>query len=108
MTETRTISKGDAEFLSCFDSPDERAIAGDWAFEAKSHIRRSRWVDHYWLVLRHSDGTTWGIKYSDGLTEYQENDYPWDSHYEGSPDDLLELVRLYPYEVTTTEYSDVP
>lgn len=62
-----------------------------------------RWHERYWMLLRDSDGATWGVKYGVGLTEDQEDDLPWD-HRRGP----LPLVRLYPHEVRRVEYRTEP
>lgn len=94
--ETRTIDPDDAEALQC---ADDGSLAGEWAKAADQHKSSHRLCDRFWLVLRHSDGTYWGLAYYIGKAEMQEHDLPWEK-----TDSPLELTRLYPHEVTSVEY----
>ena len=62
-----------------------------------------RWEREHTLVLKHDDGTFWGIDYRTGLTEMQENSYPWRPSYGDRPE-TLELRRMEPETVTTVRY----
>jgi hypothetical protein len=97
MAETKTIDPQHAADL--FDSSDGE-IAGPWTRKGIQHRRTSRWEEHYWLVVADEDGATWGLPYSQGLTEIQETEWPW----EKNDDDPLPLVRLFPCEVVKVEY----
>jgi hypothetical protein len=87
----------DGEFI------DTWARIGNEEDDPKS--RTSRWHERYWLLLRDEDGATWGLEYGVGLTEDQENDYPWEQYGTERP---LPLTRLYAHEVTTIEWSTKP
>lgn len=88
------------------------AFSGDgtvehgWTRVAREESGFSRWHRNYTLVLKDpDDGLFWGLLYSVGATEEQENDYPWMGKSAGEP---IELVRLYPHPVTRVEYRTEP
>lgn len=99
-TETRLIDPDDAEILHMLD---DGTPEGPWTKAAEQHVSEHRWYDRYWLVLRHEDGTHWGLKYDVGKTENQETEWPWEV-----TEDPLELTRLYPREVIRIEYGTAP
>jgi hypothetical protein len=71
--------------------------------------RQSRWHQRYWLIVRDHEDACWGLGYGIGLTEMQENDFPWDPGYGAAdPNKMLPLTRLYPHSVTTTVYKTEP
>jgi hypothetical protein len=82
---------------------DTAVTVGPWTFVGKQWIRESRWHNWYWLIVRDEDGQHWGLEYGDGLTESQENEWPWDD-----ADGDLKLAPLYPHQVTKTEYRQTP
>jgi hypothetical protein len=84
-----------------YDADNFGETVGPWAYVGKQHIRQSRWHDWYWLIVRDEDGNCWGLQYGDGLTEEQENEWPWQED-----DGDLKLVALYPHQVTKTEYRE--
>lgn len=96
--ETRTISAYDAEMLA-HTSPD--MSSGPWTYVAEQEEGSSWWSSHHTLVVRHEDGSYWGLHYEMGLTEYQEHEYPWEGVDE---DEQVPLTRLFPREFTTVEY----
>lgn len=98
--ETRTIDPDDAMQLEC---ADDGSPVGEWTKSADQHKSEHRWYDRFWLVLRHKDGTYWGLTYDIGKTEMQDHALPWEK-----TDSPLELTRLYPHEVTSVEYSTRP
>jgi hypothetical protein len=60
---------------------------------------QTRW--HRWnsLILRDTtDSTYWAIDWREGLTENQEDIYPW------SGSDTAEAYQVYPHEKVTVEY----
>lgn len=97
---TATITAQDAADL--YDC-DDGATAGPWTRAGTQHIRQSRWHDMYYLVVRDEAGQHWGLVYGDGLTEYQDNEWPWEYS-----DDPLPLTRLYPHEVIKVEFRCQP
>lgn len=61
---------------------------------------QGRWHEKFWMVLREdAAGETWGVRYGVGLTENQEDDYPWDRATEP-----IKLTRLDRHERTVVEY----
>ena len=88
-----------------FEYDDDQEYEG-WIRVGVQHIRTSRWEERYWLVVADTDGAQWGVEYGEGLTEYQETIYPWDEDWRMASD--LPLVRLYPHEVTKTEWRKTP
>ena len=85
-----------------YDS-DDGELVGPWTRIGEQHVRTSRWMEHYWLVLSDENGQHWGVPYELGLTESQDNDFPWEE-----TDEPLALTRLYPHEVTRIEYHTEP
>lgn len=96
----RTIDPGDAGDLYC---RDDGSPVGEWVKAGEQFIDEHRWYDEYWLVLRHEDGTYWGLQYEVGKTEMQETTMPWKGTH--AP---LSLTRLYPHEVTGGGYRTTP
>lgn len=99
----KTISAGVASDL--FYKANGNEIDG-WVRVADQYISVRRWESHHWLVLAEVAGKeTWGLEYSKGLTEMQDNTFPW----EGADDSAqLPLTRLYPRTVTTVVYDPTP
>lgn len=95
-----TITAATAEHLC--DCVRDGGVCDGWTrIDGGAPNRTTRWHERYWLVLRDRAGDLWGLDYGVGLTEYQEDDLPW----EGAADDKpLPLVRLTAREVTTTVY----
>lgn len=85
------------------EAPDEPITVGPWTLVDIGEADQGRWHERYHLVLRDEDGQHWGLRYGIGLTENQEDDLPWED-----ADRPLPLVRLYPREVTRTEWRRVP
>lgn len=97
---TRTITPEDAEDLAFADNGD---MAGEWCREADVLVDTSRWMERRTLVLRHDDGTVWGIDYARGLTENQDSSYPWRDA--AGP---LHPRRLYRTEQVVVRYTTTP
>lgn len=96
----RTIAAGIAEELSYLKNGES---AGDWCREADIPAGTGRWLEQRILVLRHDDGTLWGLDYARGLTEEQESELPWrDAHR------ALPLTRLYRLEQIEVRYATSP
>jgi hypothetical protein len=73
-----------------------------WRYVTRQEDRMSRWHILYDVILeRTSDGTFWAFCYRMGLTENQENWYPWEDGKEVS------LTRMKAVERTITEYQEV-
>lgn len=97
---TRTITPEDAEDLA--DTSDGN-MAGEWCREADVLVDTGRWREERTLVLRHDDGTVWGLDYARGLTENQDSSYPW-----RDADGPLNLRRLHRTERIVVRYSNTP
>ena len=83
---------------------DEQDHAHGWTVLGSSPSGRDgRWHERYWMLLRNEAGETYGVEYGVGLTEDQEDDYPWSW---GTSD--IPLLRLYPHTVTTVKYRTKP
>lgn len=78
-------------------------LDGFWEYIADQDEGDSRWHHNHLMVIRDPDGQHWGLRYRIGLTEEQENEYPWDGSNE-----RLELLRLYRHEVRKVEYRTEP
>jgi hypothetical protein len=99
-TEPRTIDPADAEDLAY---ASDGAMAGVWCRETDLRGDSGRWMEHHTLVLRHDDGTVWGLDYAQGLTEYQDSDLPWRDA--AGP---IKLRRLYRTEQIVARYTTSP
>lgn len=87
------------------DAGDEE---GGFALVTIIDVGSRRWESDHTLVLRRlSDDTLWGIDYSQGLTENQDNTYPWAPDYRDPPETVV-ATRLYPHEVTVISYRYTP
>lgn len=93
---TKTIDPSDAQDLMW---NEDGTTFDDWTRLTDILKETRRWYESRILVLRHADGSVWGLNYSKGMTEQQESEYPWDDLAGPVP-----LTRLYPHEVTTIEY----
>lgn len=96
-----TITPADAAALH---EGEDGATAGPWTRVGEYHYDTGRWTERWWLVIADADGALWGARYEIGLTEDQENTYPWygdDAH-------PARLTRLYPHTVTQTVYRTRP
>lgn len=106
-----TITAAQAEELYSDGEGQHGDTVDDWTLVGESHdhpTRQSRWHQRYWLIVRDADGATWGLGFGIGLTEYQENDFPWEG-WAGKPGTReLELTRLYPHTITRVEYRTRP
>lgn len=96
--EPRTISAHDAEMLA-FTSP--QMSSGPWTYVAEQDSGSSRWASHHRLVVRHDDGSFWGLSYSLGLTEMQDHTLPWE---DAEDDEQLRLTQVFPHTKTIVEY----
>lgn len=98
----KTIDPQHAADLHDEQEPD--ATAGPGTFVAVHPVRKTRWEEVLWLVVRETaTGDLYGLEYREGLTEEQETTYPWDEH----DDAPLPLVALTAHEVTTVDYREV-
>lgn len=67
-----------------------------------------RWQTHHTMILRRAaDDTLWGVSYSLGLTEMQDNTYPWRGEYSDPPETVV-ATRVYPHTKLVTEYWYTP
>jgi hypothetical protein len=83
------------------DPESERFLHGYTVLGSVESGNTGRWHERYWMVLRDdADGSVWGVEYGVGLTENQEDDYPWERGG-GKP---IPLVRLDRRERTVVEY----
>jgi hypothetical protein len=78
--------------------------AGDWTRVTDVEGDSGRWEQHHTLVIRHKDGQHYGIRYSIGLTEYQDSTFPWKGDGWNPAPESVPVFRLYPHEVTRIEY----
>lgn len=98
----KTITRADLETL--FWTDEEVAgwkRSGGNECDSSCYVRTSRWHDIYWLVLEDASGDLWGVTWESGLTEYQDDIYPWDMLL---PDAELKLTPLEQCEVTKIVY----
>jgi hypothetical protein len=111
MTDENRITIKAADAAELYSDMEGRPgdTSGPWTLvintEDAPHSRTSRWHEKYWLVVHNAEGDAYGLEYGIGLTENQEDYFPW----EGVSDDLeLPLTRLYAHTVTTVVYRREP
>ncbi len=110
---SKRITAGEAEELYADGEGEHGDVVGDWTLVGGSldhKHRESRWHQRYWLIVRDAAGELYGLDFGMGLTESQENDFPWPSYVDRSipADRELKLTRLYRHEVTRVEYWTTP
>jgi hypothetical protein len=97
------ITKQEAEFL--FEGGE---LVGEWEYVVQQEGDSHRWHTGWTLVLRHiPTGELWGLEYETGLTENQENSYPWDDG-RNSAYLPMKLKRLHPHTKVITAYERFP
>lgn len=79
------------------------------SFEGWTHVDEEQGDDRRWyrtnmVVLRGPDGMTYAFDYEEGLTENQENMYPWGDRYDKNPPEEIDVYRVIPVEITKTEW----
>ena len=97
---TKTIPADVAAYL--FESSDGERHEGWTRVTEYDFGAYSRWLKPRWLVVTEGDGL-FGVEFAYGKTEMQEHEFPWRDH----PDKPIELIRLVPEVVTTTQYKQV-
>lgn len=107
-----TIHAAAAEELYADGEGEDGDTVDGWTLVggAQDHKeRQSRWHQRYWLIVRDHEDACWGLSYGLGLTEMQEDDFPWDPGYgTPDPDKALPLTRLYPHTITRVAYRTRP
>jgi hypothetical protein len=105
---SKRITAGEAEELYADGEGENGDVVGDWTLVGGSFDhkhRESRWHQRYWLLVRNKQGQIYGVDFGIGLTEDQEDEFPW----RGRPDDHgLSMTRLHPHTVTRVEYRSTP
>ena len=81
---------------------------GPWRKEADQDLGSGRWDRHMWLVFSDEDGHYWSVEYSLGLTENQENEFPWtkDMWTQKRPS-TVEAFRVVPRIETVVHFDKV-
>lgn len=75
---------------------------GYWTCVARQEDDMLRWTMRYICILKHTESETfWGFYYEMGLTERDDNVFPWDNV---PPDRMIELFELHPRERVVVEY----
>ncbi len=97
-----TIDAAAAEMLAF---AKDGTTENGWTKVTREQDEHSRWHRNYTLVLKDTAERFWGLLYSVGATEEQENEMPWVGL---SDDEQIDLIRLYPHTVTTTVYKTKP
>lgn len=91
----RNYKSEDLRNLLYDDGPDNLTV-----LQNKQHAS-GRWSSHHYLVfLDATDNTMWGVSYSQGLTEYQD-EQPFDHA------DEQVCHQVEPYQVTITKYREI-
>lgn len=90
-----------AEYL-CF------AEAGDtdeeWTKVASLEGDDHRWWREMTEVFTAPDGALWAYDWKSGLTENQENEFPWEAGYNQEAPTEIEMYSVKPVVKTVTEY----
>jgi hypothetical protein len=105
---SKRITAGEAEELYADGEGEHGDVVGDWTLVggALDHEhRQSRWHQRQWLIVRNRAGEFYGLDFGVGLTEDQEDEFPWRDR---PTDHGLSMTRLYPHEVTRVEYRSTP
>lgn len=79
-----------------------------WRVVAKEEGGDRRWMRGVSIYLQHGeDGPFYVLKYDKGLTENQDNEYPWRASWGNKPEKVT-IDRVYPttktVQVTTWSY----
>jgi hypothetical protein len=88
-----------------FDSDDGDVVDG-WTRVTDQEGDDGRWYRYHTLVVQDPTGRYWGIDYSMGLTENQDNDFPWKPDYQPPPE-FIDIVEMYGLEITTTVWKEM-
>lgn len=93
------ISGEDAESLTDIDIGK---TVGQYQKVDEVHLEIGRWSQYRRVVFEY-DGTLYAFDYALGLTEMQENDYPW-FDWGGRDYNDVEVFRVSIYAKTVFEY----
>lgn len=66
-----------------------------------------RWQQHMETVVLRPDNTYWVIQWENGLTENQDNTWPWENYMVPSELKDVEIHQVRPVAVETTSWVDV-
>ena len=105
MSDTRTITADQADEILDAADCDPGETAGDFTYITILESSQRRWMQGITIVVSDPDGNFWGLDYDRGLTEEQDNEYPWRGY--GGPRDV-DMRRLYAHQVVTTVYKTTP
>lgn len=104
---TGTQGKGhrlmDVDLAEDLFSNRDGTTIGEWTKVTEQREDSGRWMEYFTLILKHEDGTFWGISFARGLTESQESEYPWRPGY-GEERGPVELSQVSPRQVVSTIY----
>jgi hypothetical protein len=96
--EIGSETAGQLYFLA--DGDNESEIVNGFQSITTEYLENSRWTGRYRLIIRRvADGALFAIDYGLGLTEYQDDDLPWEAcgTVAARPvDEVQRMVTTYP------------
>ena len=82
---------------------------GEWKRITKIEGDKGRWRQSMKLIIqRASDDTYWSFNYQVGLTENCDHSFPWRAGWSTAEVSPVRINRVYPHDVTTTEWRSKP
>lgn len=73
-----------------------------WSWKAQEDGEDRRWSRANLTILAGPDGNYWGFYWEEGLTENQENEYPWGSSMRTVATGDIEVETYKPKEIKAT------
>jgi hypothetical protein len=99
---TRKINADLVEILFESNPGDEHL---DWSKLDDVHISNGRWESWNWLILEDPQGLLWAVPYGLGLTENQDNTYPWKGDgWCPTPPETVTAFQVVPRTKVVIEY----
>jgi arylamine N-acetyltransferase len=77
--------------------------ADGWTKVGEQEGDDGRWTRTISVVVLDPEHNLWAFDYQQGLTENQDNDYPWMRWYSEDPDEI-EVYAVRPHVITVTEW----
>lgn len=82
----------------------EGAVVDGFRSVKDMYLDSGRWESHHWMVVEEIETNNfYAIEYSVGLTENQDNSFPWRPSYGDKPA-TVEAFRVNPKPVVTMVY----
>lgn len=91
------------DLVDMSDDDEDDQVDG-WAWVAEVEGGEGRWERHMQTVLKGPDGGYWAFKWSRGLTEYQDNAYPWGGTFNNPQVAEIDVYRVRPVDRIVTDW----